>query len=130
MKTLLINGSTGFLGKQIIQFLKGKYNIITLKRNDYLLPPDLLAKKIEGSDYILNLAGASIAQLWTKKAKKDIYNSRILITHNLVECLAYLSKKPSLFISTSGINVYSNNVQHTEDSESINNSFLGRVCFD
>jgi uncharacterized protein len=130
MKTLLLNGSSGFLGHQIIQFLKGKYNIITLKRNDYLLPPDLLAKKIEGCDYIINLAGASIAQLWTTKTKNDIYNSRIQITRNLVYSFAYLNKKPSLFISASGINVYNNNLKHTEDSVSFDHSFLGTVCAD
>jgi uncharacterized protein (TIGR01777 family) len=128
MKTLIINGASGFLGNQILQFLKGKYNIITLKRNHYLLPPNKLAEKIEGCDYILNIAGAPISQMWTKKARTEIFNSRINTTQNLVSCFNYLNKKPLLFISTSGINIYADSISHSEDSIAFGTGFLSDVC--
>lgn len=128
MKTIVLNGSSGFLGSQISNFLKGKYTIITLKRNEYLLPPERLALIIDGCDYIINIAGAPIFSLWTKKNRNTIYSSRIDCTKNLVNALAYVKKKPELFLSASGVNIYNNGSYHTEQSKDFSSGFLGNVC--
>jgi uncharacterized protein (TIGR01777 family) len=130
MQTIAINGTSGFLGTAIGNFLKSKYNIITVKRSDYNLPPENLALLLEGSDYVINLAGAPIAQLWTNKSRQLIYSSRIDITKNLVASFKFLKKKPKLFVSVSGINIYESGSIHSESSLNFSCDFLGKVCKD
>jgi hypothetical protein len=44
-------------------------------------------KKLNSVDAAVNLAGNTIAKRWTRSYKKQIYDSRILTTRNLVEAL-------------------------------------------
>ncbi len=55
-------------------------------------------------DIVINLTGKSIFTYWTQKAKKQIYDSRILTTRNLAESLA--GAGDTLFFSTSAIGYY------------------------
>lgn len=128
MITVAISGSSGFLGTQLCNFLNHKYNIIKLKRSDYSLAPDKLALVLKGSDYVVNLAGASIFGLWTKKYRNTILQSRIETTRNLVRAMALMEQKPKLFISASGVNVYDDMHVHTEESSAFAHDFLADVC--
>ncbi|MFW6127305.1 MAG: TIGR01777 family oxidoreductase [Thermodesulfobacteriota bacterium] len=56
-------------------------------------------------DWVINLAGASINKRWTEEVKKQIYDSRILSTQNLVKALA-AGDKHQLFCSTSAPGYY------------------------
>jgi uncharacterized protein len=127
MIKVAINGSSGFLGTQLCKFLKHKYNIITLKRSDYSIAPDKLALLLEGSDYVINLAGASIFGLWTKSTRRRILNSRIDVTRNLVAAIALMDRRPKLLITASGVNIYDDQHLHTEESMLYASDFLGEV---
>jgi uncharacterized protein (TIGR01777 family) len=56
-------------------------------------------------DWIINLAGASVSTRWTKEAKANIYDSRILSTRNLTRALAP-GDRHQFFCSTSAIGYY------------------------
>ena len=56
-------------------------------------------------DWIINLAGASIFGRWTPEVKKNLYESRILTTRNLVKALAAGDRR-QLFCSTSALGFY------------------------
>ena len=56
-------------------------------------------------DWIINLAGASIFGRWTPEVKKNLYESRILTTRNLVKALAAGDRR-QLFCSTSALGYY------------------------
>lgn len=128
MITVAISGSSGFLGTQLCNFLNHKYNIIKLKRSDYSLAPDKLALVLKGSDYVINLAGAPIFGLWTKSYRRKILQSRIETTRNLVRAITVMERKPKLFISASGVNIYDDKNTHTEDSLEFAHDFLADVC--
>lgn len=128
MITVAISGSSGFLGTQLCNFLNHKYNIIKLKRSDYSLAPDKLALVLEGSDYVINLAGTPIFGLWTKSYRNKILQSRIETTRNLVQAIALMERKPRLFISASGVNIYDDTNMHSEESQSFAHEFLADVC--
>ncbi len=130
MITVAISGSSGFLGTQLCNFLNHKYNIIKLKRSDYSLAPDKLALVLKGSDYVINLAGTPIFGLWTKSYRNKILQSRIETTRNLVQAIAVMERKPKLFISASGVNVYDDKHIHTEESQAFANDFLANVCLE
>ena len=91
------------------------------------------AKCYEGVDVIFHLAGASIAQRWTKKNKAAILNSRVQGTRLLVEGLSQLDQhQVKQVVCASAIGVYpsSENTLYTEDYRGKPNSFLEKVVLD
>jgi len=89
---------------------------------------DLLIKKFENADVIINLAGSPILKRWTRKNIKEIYNSRIETTKKLCKLMSLLKSRPSLFISASAVGIYNSTDIHTETSVGFADDFLGNVC--
>jgi uncharacterized protein (TIGR01777 family) len=81
-------------------------------------------------DWLINLAGASISHRWTGKIKKEIYDSRILTTRNLVKALAEGDGR-HLFCSTSAIGYYGDRGEEPLTEESPPGSdFLAQLAQD
>jgi uncharacterized protein len=64
------------------------------------------AASLEGVDVVINLAGESIAGVWTPSRKRRILESRVRGTTLIAETIARLETKPRLLISGSGVNYY------------------------
>ncbi len=144
MKTVLFGGS-GFLGKYLIAKLAENGHQITLvsRRPDIVgktlpssvsikpwAPPEQLASILEGSDAIVNLAGASIGtKRWSTKRKEEILSSRIDSTQTIVEAIGRTSKKPSVLVNASAVGYYGN-VPDDEVTETYpaGRDFLADVC--
>jgi len=60
--------------------------------------------ELEEVDGVVNLAGRSIFGRWTKKYKKQIYDSRILTTRNVVDALSV--RKGTFLCSASAVGYY------------------------
>ena len=130
MKTLLINGSSGFLGSQICKYFEKKYHIDRLNREDYLIEPILLAERIKKADIIINLTGARISLFASKHYKQVMYESRVSTTLNLCKAIELLEVKPELFISFSAVGIYDYDHTHDETSSFLGNDFLAQLCRD
>ncbi|MFO7559139.1 MAG: TIGR01777 family oxidoreductase [Desulfobacterales bacterium] len=80
-------------------------------------------------DLVINLAGRNIFKRWTRSYKKQIYDSRILTTRNLVS--AFPERKEIVFFSASAAGYYGNRGDEilTEDTTS-GKGFLSTVCVD
>ena len=130
MKTLLINGSSGFLGSQICKYFEKKYHIDRLNREDYLIEPILLAERIKKADIIINLTGARISLFASKRYKQVMYESRVFTTLNLCKAIDLLEVKPELFISFSAVGIYDYDHTHDETSSFLGNDFLAQLCKD
>jgi uncharacterized protein (TIGR01777 family) len=130
MKTVALNGSSGFLGSQICEYFGRKYLIVRLNREDYLSEPALLAKKLQGVDIVINLAGARISLFSSQKKKEVMYESRIKTTRNLCEAIELMDVKPELFISMSAVGIYDFVHLHDENSKNYGNDFLAALCID
>ncbi len=131
MKTVLIAGGTGLVGMRLSQLLKNKgYNVLHLSRNRQLdaqfpayewnieegtIDEDAFQK----ADYIINLAGAGIADKpWSSARKKAIINSRVN-SNRLIK--AYIEREefnPSAYISASAIGYYGDSGEQLVDEES------------
>lgn len=62
---------------------------------------------VDGADAVVHLAGASVAdQRWTAERKRVLRSSRIDSTKLLAEAIANAKKKPSVFVSVSGVGHY------------------------
>jgi len=70
----------------------------TLERPD----PDAF----EGVEAVVNLLGEPIDQRWTDEAKKKIMETRRTGTHNLVQTIGALEKRPRVLVSQSAVGYY------------------------
>lgn len=145
-KKILIAGITGLIGKKLAQNFEKEFIVTGLVRNVEKAKEKLpgfnlfqwsddepkLIKLVEDTDIIINLSGRSIAKgKWTKKTKKEIYDSRVLSTRKLSELILKSSKKPELFIVASAVGYYGLDINKVSDESSPpSDDFLGRVCVD
>ncbi len=128
MKTLAITGSNGFVGQNLKQRFESKgYKVIGITREE-LKDIQKLTSIMEESDYLVNLAGANIINRWTDSYKKILYSSRIDTTKALFEAMEKAKDRPKVFISTSAVGIYKNNVCYDEYAYEYDNSFLANLC--
>lgn len=76
-------------------------------------------------DAIINLAGASVSERWTKHHKKSIMESRIDATRTLVEALN--SDQSKIFISASAVGIYMDHTEMQFEASSPGEGFLADV---
>jgi len=143
---VFMTGGTGFVGTYLSHYLAAKGHEVTILTRG--TPPATFAfpgiSYMQGDptqegpwmaavpefDWLINLAGASVFRRWTKKAKTEIYDSRILTTRNLAKALAAGDRR-QFFCSTSAIGYYGGrgDEELTEDSPP-GDDFLARLSRD
>ena len=139
-KKILISGGTGLVGSQLSPLLKSMgHEVFILTRNPKsenhiswnLEKKEIDREKLKEIEVVINLAGASIAGLWTRKGKEKIYNSRVEGTKFLVDSLIKYSPKLEAFLSASGSGVYPLNTGDFYDEKGpVGNTFLGKLAQD
>lgn len=141
---VFITGGTGFVGTYLSRELaQAGHTITILTRRDRPPSPDQPGisfltgdptqegpwmAAVPDHDWIINLAGASIFNRWSEPLKKEIMESRVRTTRNLVTALAE-GDLHQLFCSTSAVGYYGPRGEEelTEDSPS-DAGFLGEVA--
>jgi uncharacterized protein (TIGR01777 family) len=116
-------GATGFIGRRVCRALvRDGHHVVALSRNAQSakarLPyvPEILTWDpgtaaapgggFEGADAVVNLAGESVAGLWTKSKKRRIRDSRVVTTRRVVSAIERAPRKPRLLVSASGVGIY------------------------
>jgi uncharacterized protein len=128
-----ITGISGYLGKKIEEELKKRgHEVLGIERRLIYGSLTTLSKEIEGTDVIINLAGAPILQRWTERKKILIHESRVRTTRNLVKAINLMPQheQPKKFISASAIGIYKSGFQHNENSANFDEGFVGKVVQD
>lgn len=141
---IVITGATGLIGKALCEKLSPDYEIIALSRHPEQTrlgqnvtfaqwdahSPGPLAKHIDGSFAVINLAGESIASgKWTKAKRRSILQSRLNITNALVETISMAEHKPDVLIQASAIGYYGFGTHGQVDENSGGgDGFLAEVC--
>lgn len=120
---ILMTGGTGFVGSNLTEALGRDGHRVTVltrsARGDRTLPegsvfleadptePGPWQEQVPEHDVLINLAGASIFQRWTDKARKRMRESRLRTTRNLVDALAGAERGGSArLLSTSAVGYY------------------------
>jgi len=128
---IAISGSTGFIGKQLSDYLLRSGNeLIAISRHDFSDGSNQLAKLINSVDVVINLAGAPVLTRWNEKNKRLILSSRVDTTRLLVEAVRMNvpEHRPKVFINASAIGIYENSLTHDEYSTALGSDFLAEVC--
>ncbi len=131
---VVITGGSGFVGRHLSHYLltaghtvtalgtRPTHDRISHERYHYIpadtSQPGQWQDRVARADWIINLAGRTIFKRWTRKYKRQIYDSRILTTRNIVAALP--DPTPAVLISTSAVGYYGNGgeAELTEDSPS------------
>jgi len=139
---ILVTGGTGFIGTHLCKQLQDTgHSLYVLTRNSKnakkVSPPEThLITSFEAIDQsipiniVINLAGESIAdKRWSKERKKQLEQSRIDLTADLVAFIRTRTQKPELLISGSAIGYYGDCGDRvlTEFTEP-NEEFSHRLC--
>ena len=142
METVLIGGGTGLIGNRLSHFLKEKgYNVVHLSRSirpnakfptATWNPPlqEIDESAVQNADYVINLAGAGIADKpWTDKRKELIIKSRTQTTNLLLEAFQKTGKQPKAFISSAAIGYYgARGEEEMTEVSSPGSGFLAESC--
>lgn len=142
-KKVLIAGGTGLLGGRLTALLSEQgYQVAFLSRNknsggDIRTYEWDLSKSwiepgaVESAQYIINLAGAPVADhRWTDAYKNTIMKSRSESNRTIYQELKNTGYQPKLFLSSSGINYYGddNGAHWLYESSPPGRDFLSEVC--
>ncbi len=120
MKTVLIAGGSGLVGQRLSELLTEKnYKVILLSRRKNLQAKfptyqwnleegTIDSDAIEQADYIINLAGAGVAdKRWSSKRKRAIIESRVK-SNELLALKIKKSKNIKAFLGAAAIGYYGN----------------------
>jgi uncharacterized protein (TIGR01777 family) len=94
------------------------------------LPP---AGALSGRDAVVHLLGETIAQRWSDDAKREIRESRVLGTRNLVAALRELpaAERPRVLVSQSGAGVYgARGDERLDEGADAGDDFVARMVVD
>ena len=142
MPVTLIAGGTGFVGTHLSRYLRAAgHEVRHLSRTadptaEYpayhwdLDTRDIDHAALAGVDYLINLAGAGIAdERWTEERKRTIIHSRTDSTELLAEALRHTGLRPKLYLSASAIGYYGDRGEEVLTEEAMpGEGFLSRSC--
>jgi uncharacterized protein len=139
-KTVVIAGGTGLIGTRLLPMLQERgYTVRILTRQpksqeQYAWSPSantIDEKALVGADYIINLAGAGIADgRWTDSRKRELIDSRVQSAETIRMALSRMKHQPLAYVSASAIGYYGNTGEQNclETDQPADDSFMPRCC--
>src|SRR5688500_11941963 len=129
-----VTGATGMIGRALVDALTSRGDEVTpLSRSTNWERPKAERPPLDalrGRDAVVHLLGEQIAQRWTGDAKREIRESRILSTRNLVSALAELpdAERPRVLVSQSGAGWYGHRGgERLDESAPAGDDFLAQL---
>ena len=127
MITVAIAGASGFLGGAFARHLSNAGHTVRrigrLSSRGVDFQWDLDAGRLDpaaldGADAVINFAGATIAQRWTREHKQAILTSRVRSTEVLAKRMVAVRSPPRVFVSTSAVGFYGSRGDEVIDESS------------
>ena len=114
---ILVAGASGFIGSELTRQLEADgHTVLKVGRsaptseNEFLWLPSTLTidpRAIEGTDAVINLAGASTGRIpWTRGYKREILYSRVLGTQTIAEAMGRALNPPKILLNGSAVGYY------------------------
>jgi uncharacterized protein (TIGR01777 family) len=146
---VVVTGATGLIGRRIVQILVEKGSpVIALARNvekaRKLLGGQVSCvhwdlqrpekgdwrRHLSEADGVVHLAGTPLFEKrWNPAFKREMEESRVLGTRQLVEAIAALEKKPRVFVSASALGYYGTDSSRVVDENTPPaDDLLARIC--
>jgi uncharacterized protein (TIGR01777 family) len=123
---ILILGAGGFIGRHLAAALRGRGDHAVTAS---LREPEAAAAAAAACDAVVNLAGESLAQRWSKDVKELILRSRSDLPQSFIDAVAKSERRPRVYVSASAIGYYGTSESATfTESDPAGNDFLAGVC--
>ncbi len=128
---IAISGASGFIGKHLTEYLtEAGHRVVPLGRPMFREGTSgHLIQALSHCDVIINLAGAPISKRWTPEYKKELYDSRIKVTHCIIRAMDAVKTKPRLMISASAVGYYPEEGTFDEYTNTRGSGFLAELCY-
>jgi uncharacterized protein (TIGR01777 family) len=144
-----VTGATGTLGAQLVKLLGSRGDEVTvLSRNadsareklgtavralEWKSPKSEAppTESLAGQEAVIHLLGEPVAQRWSEDSKREIRESRVLSTRNLVAALRDVNaaERPKVLVSQSATGWYGpRGHEPVDESEPAAGDFLAQVC--
>jgi uncharacterized protein len=146
-----VTGATGLIGRALVAALLARGHEVTVLTRDPRRAQSRLgaagqtdalravgwspcaeaapAVALAGRDAVINLAGETVARRWSAGAKREIHDSRVTGTHNLVAGLSACEPRPRTLLSASAIGFYGPHGEEPLDEEAPpGRDFLAELC--
>jgi uncharacterized protein len=142
-----ITGATGTIGRALVGELTARGDEVTALSRDPATAnlevetlgwPDPKKERppggaFHGRDAVVHLLGETLAQRWSDQAKREIRDSRVIATRNLVAALNDLpaADRPATLISQSAVGVYGpRGSERIDEDQPPGSDFLATVVLD
>lgn len=141
-KRILVSGASGLIGSAWVKTARSaSIEVVRLVRDHRAARPGSIywnfknslvhahPVELEDFDAVVHLGGASVAQRWTPKVKRDIRSSRVDATRILCERLAMARRPPRVLLCASAIGFYGDRGEETLTEQSpAGSGFLPEIC--
>lgn len=138
---IAIFGGSGFIGSHLISFFKQRGDhlfIVTRNRAkhtnsvqyiQWLTEDAKPEEQLEACDAFINLAGKSIDSNWNEQTKKEILESRLTATNEVIRIIENVQQKPKVLVNASAIGIYGTSLHKlfTEQSFDVGDDFLAET---
>jgi uncharacterized protein len=119
-------GASGFIGRHLTAALRARgEDVVEASLRD----PVRAAEASNGSDVVVNLAGAPVAVRWSEAAKREMTRSRVDLQRAYLDALARAGSRPAAYVCSSAIGYYGTSPTETfVESSPPGGDFLARLC--
>lgn len=141
MKKVIVAAANGFLGRNLVEYLKGRYEVVALVRKEYsfegvksvVWDGETLGEwvnELEGAFAVVNLAGRSVDCRYNDKNKAEIYRSRLNSTAVLGQAIDLCDQKPKVWLNAASATIYRHSLDTpmTEEQGEYGTGFSVDVC--
>jgi uncharacterized protein len=122
MKTIVIAGASGFVGKNLTTYFEELgWKVLSIGRstadatwNDQ----SSMLRVLEGADAVVNLAGKSVNCRFTSSNVSELIRSRVETTRAIGDAIALCKRPPAVWINASGASIYREQVKEANTEQS------------
>lgn len=134
-RTIGIFGVTGFIGTALSEELRrAGWQVVGFSRDSAKGERRSSEGELDlrGLDAIVNLAGESVAQRWTKSRWRRIEQSRLGLTRRIVQALAEMDAeaRPGVFLNASAVGIYPPSAEELHEDARPGAGRLATLCRD
>ncbi len=143
---IAVTGGLGFTGRSIVPSLIEMGHDVTVfgRQEEKLFPfdgacyvrsdlskPGTWQKYIPENEVIINLAGVNIFQRWNEEKKKNIYDSRVNTTRNIIDAIPENDSESRVLINASAVGYYGDRGDlETPETAPPGGDFLSKITGD
>lgn len=133
---IIVAGGTGLVGTRLVRALLASGAEVQVLSRSAQAPGthtwEALPEILEGSQAIINLAGAGIAdERWSPARKEVLRQSRLEPTARILQALASCTARPSVLVNASAVGIYgAKREELLDEAQPPGEGFLAELCRD